>query len=228
MQPDPSQPRAVIFDLDGTLVDSNRDLVPTLNRVTALDGVPPISREDVGHVVGQGARAMIAKAFAFHDVPLGADRHTQLLALYLEDYERHLADETVFFDGALEAMDALSADGWKLLVCTNKYERFARKLLDALGGLDRFDAITGGDTFAVKKPDPQHLIQTAALAGVDAARCIMIGDSINDIAAAQAMDMPVVAVDFGYSDVPVETLNPDRVISAFSELPMAVDALASR
>ncbi|MEM1038411.1 MAG: phosphoglycolate phosphatase [Pseudomonadota bacterium] len=221
-----SNARAVIFDLDGTLVDSNRDLVPTLNRVVAIDGVPPTSLEDVGHIVGQGAMAMIARAFALHGVPLEHARHKELLALYLNDYERHLANETVFFDGALEALDLLAADGWQLHVCTNKYEHLARKLLNALGESARFGTITGGDTFAVKKPDPGHLIETARLANVDPSRCIMIGDSINDIAAAQAANMPVVAVTFGYSDVPVQTLGPDAIISHFSDLPAAIKAVS--
>lgn len=226
MPTSPKRARAILFDLDGTLVDSNRDLVPTLNRVVALDGVPPTSLDDVGHVVGQGAMAMIARAFALHGVPLESARHKELLALYLEDYEQHLADETVFFDGALEALDLLEADGWQLHVCTNKYEHLARKLLNALGESGRFGTITGGDTFAVKKPDPSHLIETARLAGVDPFRCIMVGDSINDIAAAQAAKMPVVAVTFGYSDVGVKTLGPDAIISHFQELPNAITVLS--
>lgn len=221
-----SQNRAVIFDLDGTLVDSKRDLVPTLNRVIAHDGVPPIPMEEVAHVVGQGAMAMIARAFAFHKTSLDPTRHKELLKLYLDDYEKHLADETVYFDGAVEAMDALARAGWQLHVCTNKFERFARKLLAALGGSDRFGVITGGDTFAVKKPDPGHLTETARLASVDPGRCIMVGDSINDIAAAKAAEMPVIAVDFGYSDVPAELLGADAVISSFAELPGRVKEMA--
>jgi len=226
MQTSSNRSRAVIFDLDGTLVDSNRDLVPTLNRVVGLDGVLPSSLDDVGHVVGQGAMAMIARAFALHGVPLDASRHKELLALYLEDYEQHLADETVFFDGALHALDLLAEDGWHLHVCTNKYEHLARKLLDALGESTRFGTITGGDTFAFKKPDPRHLTETAHLADVDPSCCIMVGDSINDIAAAQAANMPVVAVTFGYSDVPVETLGPDAIISHFSDLLVAIKAVS--
>jgi len=222
-----SEAKAVIFDLDGTLVDSNRDLVPTLNRVTAPDGLPPISREDVGHVVGQGAKAMIAKAFAFHGRTVAADRHEELLTLFLVEYEAHIADETVFFDGVLAALDTLVEQHWQVLVCTNKYQHLARKLLKALGEEERFAVITGGDTFPTKKPDAAHLIETAKLAAVDPTRCVMVGDSVNDIAAAQAASMPVIAVDFGYSDVPVASLNPDMVISTFDDLPAAVQRLTA-
>ncbi|MEL6947551.1 MAG: phosphoglycolate phosphatase [Pseudomonadota bacterium] len=215
-------PTAVIFDLDGTLVDSNRDLVPTLNRTTALDGVPPISLDAVGHVVGQGAMAMIAKAFSFHGHGLNADRHRELFEIFLADYEAHLCDNTVFFDGALAAMEGLKADGWRLLVCTNKLERFAVKLLEGLGASGEFEGIVGGDTFSFRKPDPRHITATAERFGVPPENCVMVGDSINDIQAAKDARMPVIAVTFGYSDVPVETLEPDHTIAHFDELQDAV------
>ncbi|NKB52173.1 MAG: phosphoglycolate phosphatase [Rhizobiaceae bacterium] len=221
-------PRLVIFDLDGTLVDSNRDLIPALNKATATEGLPHISMEDVGHVVGKGALQMIERAFHFHgrELEVGGAIHKHLLDRFVEFYEQNLSDETVFFPGTLKALDKLSEDSWQLAVCTNKYERLARKLLEQLGEANRFPVITGGDTFEVKKPDPQHLIETANLANVSPEHCIMVGDSVNDIAAAQTANMPVIAVDFGYSDVPVEELNPDRIISHFDELGAAVSDLS--
>ena len=223
-------PRLLIFDLDGTLVDSNRDLIPALNAATASVGLPPISRADVGHVVGQGALKMIEKAFAFHgqemDGGVGGPLHNKLLQHFLDYYDDHIADHTIFFPGVLPALDALGTQGWQFAVCTNKYERFARKLLELLGEADRFPVITGGDTFDFKKPDPRHLIETAKLAEVDPANCIMVGDSINDILPAQEAGIPVIAVNFGYSDVPVEDLNPDVVISHFDQLIEAVGGLS--
>lgn len=220
----------LIFDLDGTLVDSNRDLIPALNAATDTVGLAPISMEDVGHVVGQGALKMIEKAFEFHDQKLevGGTIHKTLLDRFLQHYDDHIADETVFFPGTLASLTLLSKKGWELAVCTNKYERFAVKLLTELGELQRFCVVTGGDTFAMKKPDPAHLIETARLAGANPNNCIMVGDSINDIAAAKAANMPVIAVDFGYSDVPVSELKPDKIISHFDELTEAVTQLTNQ
>lgn len=224
----PNEARLIIFDLDGTLVDSNRDLIPALNKATETVGLPPIAMKDVGHVVGQGALQMIAKAFEFYgrDLEAGGTVHMQLFQHFLDHYEHNLTNETIFFQGALQALDELRDADWQLAVCTNKFEKFARKLLIELGEANRFPVITGGDTFAVKKPDPGHLFETAKLAGVAAQRCIMVGDSINDIAAAKAANMPVIAVDFGYTDVPVDQLGPDRVISHFDELSAVVAELA--
>lgn len=217
----------IIFDLDGTLVDSNRDLIPALNAATATEGLPPISMEDVGHVVGLGALMMIERAYRFYDRPLETNGpvHKAVFAHFLEYYEARIADNTVFFPDALTTLDLLSQQGYHHAICTNKYEGLARKLLRLLGEEDRFITITGGDTFAVKKPDSTHIVETAKMAGYAADNCIMIGDSINDIAAAQNGNIPVVAVDFGYSDVPVAQLNPDRIISHFTALPQAIEEL---
>lgn len=217
--------QTIIFDLDGTLVDSNRDLVPALNHATSLFDLPPIGREDVGHVVGQGALMMIRKAFAFHNRDLGKADEARMLARFLAHYEEHICDETVFYPGCLAALDRLADQGFTLTVCTNKYEHLARKLLVQLGATSRFAAITGGDTFAFKKPDGRHLTETLRLSGRPPRSAIMVGDSINDIAAAKAASIPSIVVDFGYSDRPVDTLGADRLISSFDELVDAVDAL---
>ena len=217
----------LLFDLDGTLVDTNRDLVPALNHTIAGQGIAPVALSDVGHIVGQGARQMIERAFVLrgHDAP--SERMDALHAAFLERYEAHIADESRVYDGVLDALDALAAEGWRFAVCTNKSERLARKLLAEIGIADRFSAVTGGDTFAHRKPDPRHLQDTLALMP-GASVAIMVGDSVNDIAAAQAVPMPVVAVDFGYTDRPVETFGPDRIISHYRELAEAVRALDPR
>ncbi len=215
----------IVFDLDGTLVDSNRDLVPALNRTTAIDGLPPIERAQVGHVVGKGALAMISRAFAFHGVELPNGRAQELLPHFLTFYERHIADETVFFDGALRAMDELQRRGWIVAICTNKYEHLARKLIGLLDTPSRYAAITGGDTFDFKKPDPRHITETIALAGGNPTCAVMVGDSINDIDAAKSASLPVIAVDFGYTDIPVSELGPDIIISHFDDLVNAAERL---
>ncbi len=212
----------LIFDLDGTLADTNRDLVPALNRTTALDGLPPIPMEAVGHVVGRGVLEMLERAYSYHGRELTKARRAELFEHYLVDYEAHIADNSVWFDGLFDALDALEADGWRFAVCTNKVERLARKLVEELGNGERFAALTGGDTFPVKKPDPAHLTETIKLAGCDGP-AIMVGDSINDIEAARRAGMPSIGVTFGYTDVPMRELRPTVMIDHFRELPQAVE-----
>lgn len=198
------------------------DLIPVLNRTTATQGLEAIPIADVGHVVGHGARAMIERAFAYHNRPLTSEVHDRLFEMFLADYEQNIAANTVLFDGALEILERYGEDGWKLAVCTNKPEKLAVKLLEELGVAGRFASITGGDTYPWRKPDPRHLTGTIAKAGGNPARAVMVGDSRTDIDTARAAGIPVVAVDFGYTDTPVRDLRPDRVISHFSELPAAL------
>ncbi len=225
--PDKLSDRIIVFDLDGTLVDSMRDLVPALNRTIAIDGLPAIDFADVGHIVGKGAMAMIARAFDFHNASLSAERQKDLLHIFLKEYEARIADETMYFDGVMQALDMLAVDGWRFAICTNKFEGLARKLIAQIGGGDRFAAITGGNTFETKKPDPAHIVKTVELAGGDPAKAIMVGDSNNDIDAAIAAGISSVAVTFGYSDRPVEKLGATVIINHFNELPDAIAEVAS-
>lgn len=218
----------LVLDLDGTLADTHRDLVPVLNRVTAKVGLAPIAMEDVGHVVGHGAKAMIERAFAFHRRPVDKGTLERLFADFLQDYSANIALNTVLFDGVTQSLNRFEGEGWLLAVCTNKQQDLAQKLIRELGQSARFSAVSGGDTFAFKKPDPRHLTETVASAGGDRQRTVMVGDSVTDIRTAQAAQIPVVAVDFGYSDVPVRELNPDRVISHYDELWDAATALLGR
>ena len=215
----------IIFDLDGTLVDSVRDLIPALNRTIEPEGLQPVPDHDVSKVVGQGAVKMIERAYMLNQAALGEEKRNELLARFLETYEDRIAENTIFFDGCLEALDILRSKGWEFAVCTNKYEHLARKLLGELGTIDRFVAITGGDTFDVKKPHPDHILKTLALTNGDLESAIMVGDSINDIAAALAANVPSIAVDFGYTEQPVTEMGADIVISHFNEFVEAVESL---
>lgn len=215
----------LVLDLDGTLADTNRDLIPVLNRATKAYGLDPIGLAEVGHIVGHGAKAMIVKAFAYHNQELPDDMLEELFANFLVDYEENICVDTVLFDGVLDALSEFEQDGWKLAVCTNKMEHLAVKLLKSLEIFDRFAAVTGGDTFIMRKPDPAHIIKTIEMAGGRADAAVMVGDSITDINGAKAGNIPVVAVTFGYTDTPVEELSPDRVISHYRELKEAVIGL---
>ena len=168
---------------------------------------------------------MIERAYTFHGITPSRELIERLFADFLVDYEVNLAVDTVLFDGVERALQRFQDNGWRLAVCTNKFEGLARKLIEALGQSDRFAAITGGDTFDYRKPDPRHLTGTIELAGGDATRTIMVGDSITDVRTAKAADIPVIAVDFGYTDIPPTELGADRLISHYDELWDAANTL---
>jgi phosphoglycolate phosphatase len=215
----------VVFDLDGTLVDTAPDLVDTLNVILARDGIAPVVYEEARLLIGGGVRPMLERALAEQGRALPASEIDALFTTFLDHYAAHIADRSRPFAGVERALDRLAQDGHLLAVCTNKLEWLSLRLLDRLGLTARFAAICGQDTFGVKKPDPETLRRTVATAGGDIARAVMVGDSATDIRLAQAARVPVVAVDFGYTDAPVMTFNPDRVIGHFDELPAAIGDL---
>ena len=218
MSPSPHTPPLVVFDLDGTLVDTAADLIGTLNVILAAEGLGPMSREDAGSLIGAGARAMITRGFERSGATLSEDRLARLFAAFLPLYEGRIAAESRPYDGVIAALDRFAAAGWRAAVCTNKPEGLSRRLLDELGLTARFAAICGGDTFPVRKPDAAHLLGTIAAAGGRADRAVMVGDSATDVSAARNARIPVVAVTFGYADEPVATLDPDAVIDHFDHL----------
>ena len=212
----------VVFDLDGTLVDSAPDLVATLNIVFARTGLPPVAYDAARNLVGGGARAMIVRGLKAEGRTLDVAEVDRLVSDFIDHYSVHIADRSRPFPGLEATLDALAARGCRFAVCTNKLEWLAVQLLDALALSERFAAICGGDTFGLQKPDPELLRRTIARAGGDADWAVMVGDSITDIAAARGAGVPVVAVDYGYSQTPVTELGADRVVSALSALPNAV------
>jgi 2-phosphoglycolate phosphatase, prokaryotic len=208
----------VIFDLDGTLVDTAPDLVASLNHAIAAAGLAPVTYADLTHLVGQGARVMIRRAFELRGRHIDDEAVEPLLDRFLAHYKREMPGLSRPYPGLMEALDRLSEAGANLAVCTNKLEELALPLMEKLGLLDRFAAVTGGDTFPVRKPDARHILGTIERAGGRAHSAVMIGDSINDILAARNAGIPSIAVTFGYSDVPVAELRPDHIIDRFSEL----------
>jgi phosphoglycolate phosphatase len=215
----------VVFDLDGTLVDTAPDLVATLNAILAREGLPPLDYDAASNMVGGGARMMLERGLRAAGRTLPAAAIDRLTRDFIDHYAEHLADSSEPFPGIELALDTLLERGYRLAVCTNKLEKLSVHLLDALGLSKRFSAICGADTFGVIKPDPEILLRTIARAGATGGGAVMVGDSLTDIATARAADIPVIAVDFGYSDTPVAVLAPDRIISRFADLPEAVFAL---
>jgi phosphoglycolate phosphatase len=219
----------VIFDLDGTLIDTAPDLVASLNHTIAALDLPPVGYEDLTHLVGHGAQAMIERACRLRGHPLPPEALPPLLERFIAFYTDTMPGDSKPYPGIISAMDALKAAGFKLAVCTNKLESLALTLIKRLELTHYFDAITGGDTFPVRKPDAQHLLGTIERAGGDPSRSVMVGDSINDILVARNAKIPSIAVPFGYSDVGVETLGPDHIIAHFDELtPALIEGLLAK
>ena len=216
------------FDLDGTLVDSAPDLLNTLNVVLGRVNLNPITRADAIGLLGVGARALIERGLALHRVPLSVAAVDKMFAEFLDHYEAHIADQSRPFPGAVEALDALAATGGRLVIVTNKLERFAVKLMQELGLADRFALIAGADTFAARKPDPEHLLGAIAKVGGRSDQAVMIGDSETDVTTARRAQVPVLAVTWGYSAVPARELKADRVVERFAEVPEAAKALLAK
>jgi phosphoglycolate phosphatase len=213
----------IVFDLDGTLIDTAPDLVDTLNVILRRYGLPALAFDDARPLIGFGARRMLEGGIAAAG-GAKADRDAMFDA-FIAYYAEHVADRSRPFPGAETALDRLAAAGCRLAVCTNKLEWLSVRLLRALGLADRFAAICGQDTFGLQKPHPDALFGTLRKAGGSPNGAVMVGDSRTDIAAARACGIPVVAVDFGYSDVAPADLGADKIISHFNSLPEALGAL---
>lgn len=216
----------IVFDLDGTLIDTAPDLIDTLNLVFAREGLPPVPYDTARNLIGGGARVMIARGIEAEGRALEPAKLEQMFTDFIAHYSEHVADRSQPFPGLVDALDALAAHGCRLAVCTNKLERLSLMLLKELQLADRFQAICGQDTFGIQKPDPEILRRTVAAAGGSLQRAIMIGDSDTDIRTARAAGIPVIAVDFGYSERPVSEFAPDQVISHFAQLPASIAAIS--
>jgi phosphoglycolate phosphatase len=223
-----SLPPIAVFDLDGTLADTAPDLIATLNRIMDREGLPRVQLEDARELIGAGARAMVSRGFEQAGLELTPEHLDELFIDFLAIYSDHLCDGSRLFPGVEASLDLLEARGFTLAVCTNKVVGHSVQLLEALGIAGRFAAICGRDSFPYFKPDPRHLTLTIEQAGGDPARAVMVGDSRTDIATAKAAGIPVVAVTFGYTDVPVRDLEPDAVIDGFDELAAAVKRIEQR
>jgi phosphoglycolate phosphatase len=215
----------IVFDLDGTLVETAPDLMATLNHLLAREGLPPLPLSKARDLIGQGAKALLARGFAAAGAPLAEPRLSALFDEYIVYYLAHIADESRPFDGVLDAMAAMEAQGARMAVCTNKRTDLSVALLRTLGIADRFAAIVGGDAVPAQKPAAIHLTETIVRAGGRVDKAVMIGDSASDAGAARAAGVPLVLVSFGYTDTPASELGADVLIDHFSELQSACERL---
>jgi phosphoglycolate phosphatase len=221
-------PLTIVFDLDGTLVDTAPDLVDTLNITLAREGLPPVPYPKARTMIGGGARRMIEAGLQFENRNVTTAELDRMFEAFTAHYAAHIAERSLPFPGLISALNELAAQGCIFAVCTNKLEGLSRLLLDALDLTRRFVAICGPDTFGMQKPDPEMLRRTIQAAGGKVQQAIMVGDSETDIDTARAAGVAIVAVDFGYSQTPVQKLNPDRLISHFDQLVDAVLELVPR
>ena len=217
--------RTVVFDLDGTLADTSGDLIAAANacfRDLGLgDMLDPASDQKTAV---RGAKAMLR---------LGLERAGRLDeavidAQYqplLDYYGQAISTHTYLYDGAMEAIAALTEAGYRVAICTNKPEGLAVQLLTALGVLDRFHAMLGADTLDVRKPDPEHLFETVRRAGGDTTRCLLVGDTETDAKTARAAGVPSVLVTFGPAGEDMAALAPAALLDHYRDLPRVVRAL---
>lgn len=209
----------IVFDLDGTLVDTAADLSASLNHALATLGRPPVPSADVRHMVGQGARRLLERGLAVSG-PVTPELVEAGVGPFLDYYGANIATHSRPFEGVEAALEVLAGHGFGLAICTNKPVRLAASLVEALGWDGRFRALLGADSRPFRKPDPRHLVDTVAQAG--GRHAIFVGDSKTDADTALAAGVPLILVDFGYSDAPVATLGADRVISHYAALDAAI------
>jgi len=217
----------IVFDLDGTLIDTAPDLIDTLNAILSRHGVAAVAFEEARTMIGAGVKPLLQRALAARGKEFQSEEIERLYNEYLTIYAEQIANRSRPFPGLEPALDTLAGYGCSLAVCTNKLEWLSVKLLKQLKLAPRFAAICGQDTFTMRKPDPDMLRLTIARAGGDTGHAVMIGDSMTDVATARAAGVPVIAVDFGYTDTPPSELGADRLIGHFDELPAAVMELVS-
>ena len=213
----------IVFDLDGTLADTAPDLIDVLNTILAPEGCGDTQLSEARELIGAGMKTLIERALAKHGRAVSSERLEELYQEFLQHYEKNICNKTTLFPGVFKALSDLQKKKYHLAVCTNKTEKLSVELLQQLKIDSFFSAICGRDTFPFFKPDPRHLLSTVEKAGGNNSCAVMVGDSQTDIVTAQAADIPVIAVPFGYTTEPVENFRPTRIIQHFDKLLQAVE-----
>ena len=217
---------ALLFDLDGTIIDSAPDVCASINQTLSAMGRPPITVDNTKALVGFGARVLCEKTLAMTGNPGNEEAIDFLLTGFLSHYRKNPSEHTVIFPGALKALSLFKDAGIQLGICTNKPEATCFPVLDALKLRHFFSSVICGDTLEFRKPDPRHVFHTLNDMGADASNAAFVGDSEADIEAANNAGLPSVLVTFGYCHVPFDTLNADAIIDHFDNLDSALKAIA--
>lgn len=216
---------AIAFDLDGTLIDSVPDVARSLNLTLAAFDRPALDAAQVRALVGDGATALLRDAWAAGGATLDDDRLPAVLARYLGFYDGLEVDPAVVYPGVRETLALLAGRGLRLGLCTNKPSRITLKLLDALGLAPLFAVVACGDALPFRKPDPAHLAWTLERMGAVPQEAAMVGDNRHDMTVARALDMPAIAVSYGYPRMPLAELGADVIIDRIADLPAVLDRL---
>ena len=223
--PGRAPPPIVVFDLDGTLLDTAPDLITAVSSVVIAAGGTAVDEDWMRPNVSFGGREMIRRGLNAQAIEYSESELDSWFKQFVASYSAKISDKTQPFPGLFDELTRLRDNGVKLAVCTNKLEGLTWPLLEQMEMAHWFAAVTGRDTFPVHKPDPRHLLGAIARAGGDPTRAAMIGDSNADILTARRAGIPSVGVTFGYTDVPMADLGPDRIISHYDQLKSALDEL---
>lgn len=216
---------ALLFDFDGTLIDSAPDIALALNQLLAEQGRASLRLEQVKGLIGDGAPRLVEQAMVATGAPADAAELSMLTSRYLDLYATVPVDRSCVYPGVPETLRGLKAAGHRLALCTNKPAAISHDLLDRLGLGGLFDAIAGGDTAPRRKPHPDPLLWALERLGHGPDQAVMVGDNGNDVAAAKAAGMPVIVVAYGYPRMELAELGADRIIDRFADLPVALDLL---
>ena len=218
--------KTVVFDLDGTLADTSGDLIAAANACFRDMGEGDVldAKSDASTAL-KGGRAMLRLGMERLGRADDAETIDRYYPMLLEAYGREIDTHTVLYPGAMEAVEALKAAGYRVAICTNKPEGLAHTLLTKLGVRDAFGAMVGADTLAIRKPDPEHLFETARRAGGDPALCLLVGDTNTDRETARAAGVPCVLVSFGPSGDDMAALGPEALLDHYDDLPDIVTRL---
>lgn len=216
---------AIIFDLDGTLVDTAPDLAAALNAVLVAEGQAPVSPSDLRHLVGHGVRAMFEHALLRTSADVSSERMANLTEQFLTYYRTNIAKDSKPFPRVPETLDRLANTGAALGVCTNKAHDLTELLLNELSLSRHFPAVVGGGRTPYNKPDPRHVFAVMKALNGDCRRAVFVGDSVIDVQAARAAEIPVIAMSYGYTPVPARELGADAVLDDFAELPDTISRL---
>ena len=218
----------VIYDLDGTLIDSAKDMQVAVSNVLVDHGLPPVTEDDVRNYMGQGSKVTMGKAFAKYGRTLDDGALSAVTREFVRYYEADPVGHTTAFAGVADVVARFARLGLKQGVCTNKFEKPSRMILEHLKLMPPISDVAGADTFPVRKPDPRHILMLAERMGSTKERTVMIGDSIHDVEAAHAAGLPAVLVSWGYTARPASELGAEAVIQRFGALPDALAEIATR
>jgi phosphoglycolate phosphatase len=215
----------LLFDLDGTLIDTAPDLIEAVNHAMVAEGLPTTPAELTRSWISHGGGGMLQRSVAASGQATDPARMERMLQRFLDHYGANIAVRSRPYPGLLPLLDRTARNGALAAVCTNKREVLARKVIDELGLTPRFQAIAGWDTFPVCKPHPDHLTGVVNMAGGDGRRVVMVGDSDTDVKTARAAGVPIIGVSFGYSEIPMRDLEPDALIDTYDEFGAALDRI---